>query len=378
MKIVISLFLICSLWFANTQISYAATTNKTSQMIYSKILNAVKHQETKVDLSSYLRNGKAFSWQYLYDIENKEPAIFYLDFHKIKFWSNGVLELGYKYPKSTILAMQKKMNNNAKSVIQKVIKKGMTDYQKVMVLHDYMADYITYDKENYQRNTIPEYSFTAYGALVKKIAVCDGYAQAMNYLLKMAGIESHRVVGRGYQDGSSEAHAWNLVKVSGTYYYMDLTWDDHDISGRADTSYKYFLVTQQELSLDHGWDITGLPKAVSTKYKNLHAIDHDVFKTKEGLYFSNDQDNNRLYFVKLDGTGKKRLTNDRAISPVVSGRWIYFSNYSMGGYLYKVKTNGSQLTKLNEKHTIPLAMKDGRLIVKDGNTNKQYAVSFSR
>jgi hypothetical protein len=360
----------------NIQVAQAASNNNLYKPMYTSILNAIKSQKTKVNLSSYLRKGQKFSWQYLYEIENNEPTIFYLDYKKIKFWSNGVLELGYKYSKSTTLTMQKTMNQRADSIIKKVIKKGMDDGQKVMAIHDYLADYITYDMKNYKRNTIPAKSYTAYGALVKKVAVCDGYTHAMDLLMKKAGIESHRVVGKGYHpDGSGEAHSWNLLKVKGAYYYLDMTWDDRDIKDKPDARYKYFLVTQKELSRDHTWNKKGLPVVTSNKYKELHRVDNDSIKTKDGIFFSDDKDNFRLYFIKLDGSGKKRLTSDRAINSVVSGQWVYFSNYSKGGYLYKVKTDGKQQTQLNSRYTIPQRFDSGKLIVKDGNTNKEFVFS---
>ncbi|MFP3499406.1 DUF5050 domain-containing protein, partial [Pseudomonas sp. SIMBA_059] len=56
----------------------------------------------------------------------------------------------------------------------------------------------------------------------------------------------------------------------------------------------------------------------------------------------------KIYKINVDGTGKQKISNERANELVVYNGWIYFSNYSRGGYLYKMKTDGTQLTKITD------------------------------
>lgn len=58
-----------------------------------------------------------------------------------------------------------------------------------------------------------------------------------------------------------EGHAWNKVKVNDAYYNLDSTWDDPMISDSTDridftsyTSYRYFLITDDQLSKTHSQD----------------------------------------------------------------------------------------------------------------------------
>ena len=59
---------------------------------------------------------------------------------------------------------------------------------------------------------------TAYGALVNKEAVCEGYAKAYKLLLNAMGIECDVVI--------NAEHAWNVVQLEGKWYLVDVTNDD--------------------------------------------------------------------------------------------------------------------------------------------------------
>ena len=97
-----------------------------------------------------------------------------------------------------------------------------TDYDAVVYLNDYLTNHVEYDM-TLSRNLI----HTAYGALVNGIAVCDGYAYALEYLLDGLGITN--LVGAGYvADGQSEpeGHMWSYVQLYGNWYGIDVTWND--------------------------------------------------------------------------------------------------------------------------------------------------------
>lgn len=97
---------------------------------------------------------------------------------------------------------------------------SISDVQKALLLHDRLALHCEYDYQNFLNGSVPQASFTLYGALVKRIAVCQGYAEAYLYLLSRVGIESHLC------ESDALGHAWNIVTVNGKNYHVDVTWDD--------------------------------------------------------------------------------------------------------------------------------------------------------
>lgn len=109
------------------------------------------------------------------------------------------------------------------------------DLQKAIVLHDWLTVNCEYDQENLLANTLPEESFRAYGVFVNRIAVCQGYALAYKYLLNQVGIDCYMVTSDEID------HAWNLIKLDGQYYQVDVTWDDPvwDLVGRSVHTYMF-------------------------------------------------------------------------------------------------------------------------------------------
>lgn len=122
-----------------------------------------------------------------------------------------------------------------------------TDYEKELYLHDALVKHVTYDDAYVEEQN-------AYSALVNGMAVCSGYAFALQYLLMRAGIESYYVVGTAGEDenGDPVGHAWNIARIGGTWYYVDPTWDDSD--DEYAPYHAYFNLDTDLLTRDHALD----------------------------------------------------------------------------------------------------------------------------
>lgn len=116
-----------------------------------------------------------------------------------------------------------------------------SEYDKELLIHDRLLKRCRYDDNSAELNelermeeALPE-SFSAYGALCKGLAVCEGYTRAMMLLLDHVDICTVPVY--------SENHVWNLVWIDGLPYHLDATWnDDEDM-----VLHTYFNVTDREL-----------------------------------------------------------------------------------------------------------------------------------
>lgn len=98
---------------------------------------------------------------------------------------------------------------------------NLSDEDKVLIIHDRLCDACEYDYDG--NNGLV--AFTMYGALVDGIAVCDGYAHAFLYMMRLLGMECSICASMEL------AHAWNIVKVDGVRYHVDVTWDDFTLFG---------------------------------------------------------------------------------------------------------------------------------------------------
>ncbi len=187
-----------------------------------------------------------------------------------------------------------------------VVKPEMSDLEKAVVLHDYLAVNCEYDKENLDKGKVPDVSYTAYGTLVNRISVCEGYALAYKYLLNQAGIECLMV--------KSEAmnHAWNLIQLNGKYYQVDVTWDDPtwDLIGRARHKYMFRSDTAFVNNCEHhDWIVTEGSEVVDYKATDTSYDNAFWLKCNAPLVFVEED----CYYVTYNGTG---VINKNSLSDI--------------------------------------------------------------
>lgn len=182
----------------------------------------------------------------------------------VGYGNNYTIRFNYKGGVSTFKNKINAVNSAVQSIITSLIKPGMSDYDKELAIHDYVVNSTKYDYDNYVNGTIPDDSYTAYGALTNNhVAVCEGYGESMYRLLNAAGISNLIAVGT---DTSGTGHEWNIVKVSGNYYQVDATWDDPISSSGNILTHDYFNLTDVQMANDHIWDTNRYPKCTATDY----------------------------------------------------------------------------------------------------------------
>ena len=140
------------------------------------------------------------------------------------------------------------------------ISPGWSDYEKVRWVHDYICDTVAYDTVHKHQPGSNHIQSTAYGALYYHTALCQGYAVLAYRLLKELGVDVRIITGDCNASGKIEKHAWNIVKVDGLYYNMDVTLDDQD--GSMD----YFLKTDDHFEDTHTRDAEFMSEEFYTEY----------------------------------------------------------------------------------------------------------------
>ena len=123
--------------------------------------------------------------------------------------------------------------NDAAAEFLADINTNASDYEIIRQVHDKLISQVAYNYPVMERGDYENFAHTAYGALVQDsdgnphAPVCDGYSLAFEYLLQQCGIEAVFVGGdAGNNILDLGGHAWNLVKLDGTWYEVDSTWDD--------------------------------------------------------------------------------------------------------------------------------------------------------
>lgn len=124
-------------------------------------------------------------------------------------------------------------------ILSLIITDGMDEYQKEKAIHDYIVLNVEYDT-SYTENS-------AYAALTKGKTVCQGYSLLAYKMLNRAGIETRIVEG----NAKGGLHLWNLVNLEGKWYHLDCTWDDPVSNRDGYISYRFFNLTDEQISVDH-------------------------------------------------------------------------------------------------------------------------------
>ena len=119
---------------------------------------------------------------------------------------------GYSYSESETEEIKAAMETSFQEV-SSLIPDETSDYEKVRIVYTYVID-------NTQYKTGADDQSIA-GVFWKKSAVCAGYAGAVQYLLERLGIPCIYVDGS--TEESTEGHAWDIVKIGESYYYVDAT-----------------------------------------------------------------------------------------------------------------------------------------------------------
>lgn len=231
--------------------------------------------------------------------------------HVTKYWTeyNGGafdVEVTYRMTADEISSMNMAAEKAAKEIISQLTP-DMDDYEKLKFFHDYLVLNCETDR-NYA------FADTIYGALVEKKALCEGYSKAFAYLCNLAGIENAIVTGETYV-----AHMWNIVKLGGNWYHVDVTWDKPEDQLRKAYPdvilYQYFMVTDSVISNTHIIDETlfSPPKAFgnSENYFAREGTDvssrDELLTASENAILSAVQSRRTSAMVKFD-------TNDVMIS----------------------------------------------------------------
>ena len=124
--------------------------------------------------------------------------------------------------------------------LEKNIHEGMTDYQKVVAIHDYLAKNVSYDYEHLNDENY-KLSHSAYAALVQHTGVCQSFANSFYRLCLEANVDARYISGWG----NGGAHGWNIVKLGDCYYNVDCTWD---INYKDTGEWKWFLLCDKSFN----------------------------------------------------------------------------------------------------------------------------------
>ncbi len=152
-----------------------------------------------------------------------------------------------------------------RDLLGEIITEEMSDYEKELAVHDWMIAWAEYDQAALSAlpgaQPTPD-SDNPYGFFTGRAAICTGYTSTFQLLMDLLDIECVTVEGTAYN--GTEDHAWNMVRLDGDWYCVDVTWDDPVSSTPVSpaAAHMYFNVTSDFMrQFGHQWDEEGVPAA---------------------------------------------------------------------------------------------------------------------
>lgn len=116
------------------------------------------------------------------------------------------------------------VENQLKVLVDYANKNYETDYDKAYYFAQWLAENNEYQFDSNPDNIIEN---NMYGALVKGLSQCSGFAQSFAILCQRVGIPSYSVTGNTKEkvrpEGYSGEHQWNIVKLNDNWSYVDVT-----------------------------------------------------------------------------------------------------------------------------------------------------------
>ena len=219
------------------------------------------------------------------------------------------------------------------------------DFEKELYLHDTLSERCGYDeKAAVSESPLEEHpaSFTAYGALVNGMAVCEGYSRAMQYLLLRAGMEATVITGF---DAQKRAHMWNVVRINGEPYHLDVTWDDQ----KDKVTHTYFNLSDEVIRKTHQTDDKTLgllkmsatagqyyvytkSKLQTTRLEQVAAFFADRLndgKTIIDVQFTKEGFHNALFFIRSKSWFAETVNADikEGTEPLDNYEYVYDETY---------------------------------------------------
>lgn len=173
----------------------------------------------------------------------------------------------------------------------------MNDALKARQLHDWLIRHCEYEDEkdgetlNDNENHVASSVFLSYAINTRGTGVgetvCDGFAKAYTMLLSKAGIESYYI--------GHDIHVWNLVKIDGKFYHVDVT--DDNFKNWTDQKTRYWSFLKKSLN-GGASQINNTDHPLLMVYKNN--ITNEIENCPED-YPDNNNDGILDYDFDLDG-----------------------------------------------------------------------------
>ncbi len=203
----------------------------------TRLVQAWKNFETEVDIADLKISKNDISKMYG-KVWHENPLYFYVE-RSFNGTTNAAGQMGavkprYSMDEEAVKEIWAKIDEAAEEILL-YINPYMTDLEKILAVHDYMALNYEYVLEKNDQTMLTMF--------LEKGGVCAGYAKSFLHMMNVLGINC--TVVEGLSGGIN--HMWNLVEIDGLWYHIDVTQDDPLVDRKAMVGHDRALLSSTQL-----------------------------------------------------------------------------------------------------------------------------------
>jgi len=298
--------------------------------VFVTMYEAMVTGAASADLSPYKIDTKEIG-QIYGDVLLASPELFYMD-NTITYFYNSrdqVTEVEFNYK------MEPEEREEARHAYERevdyivsLVDPSLSDAEKALFVHDYLIASYSYDT-----------SVTNFDALTlfrERNGVCQAYSLVYMAVLRELGMDAVMVAS------DEMKHAWNLVKVDGTWYHVDLSFDDPAPDRMGRVLHENFLLDDEGIkntrTPHYGWKSS--VRCLSASFKNAiwHGVTSRMIRL-DGQWYYIDPAEKSLAVSAFDGSGRAdvyrfRQNWETAYSPDAYYAGVFSGLSEMFGYLF--------------------------------------------
>lgn len=222
---------------------YYSHMNKQQQAVYHAMKTGI--QSLAPSFPCPRMDGKELTDVFL-KLRLDCPEIFFVSGFHFRYYpdsANVELSPEYLFDKNKIKDHQKAMKARVEKLVRPAV--TMAELEKEQYVHDFICQNVRYDKLK------KSYSHEILGPLGQGVGVCEGIAKTVKILCDQLGIWCIVVISEANPEKNIKyRHAWNIVKIGGTYYHLDATFDN-TLSHMGPVRYDYFNLDDGKVFRDH-------------------------------------------------------------------------------------------------------------------------------
>lgn len=220
---------------------YYDRLDERQKTAYQALCSGIAGMQPSVRLNHSFSGEEAR--QILYAVQRENPEFYHCIFQLVLYRGGPSPRFEFEYLNTDAAAYGERFSELHGRIAARLGGRR-SEYDVCVAVHDVLAEWVSPDDESADlvaqadaagadtqaragivRQIVESgaaASFSAYGALVNRRAVCMGIASAAKIFLNSFGVDSALVGGVG---PNNSAHMWNVVEIGGERYNLDITSD---------------------------------------------------------------------------------------------------------------------------------------------------------